>query len=190
TLSLDVSLRDLFESQDLAAFVRSALQEPPATAATPTFALADRSQPLALSYAQQRQWILWQLEPDSAAYNIPAALRLNGSLDSQALRRSFETLIARHETLRTTFREEGEQAVQVIHPATAFALAVERLPDELASEREVAIREYVEAEVGRPFDLVRGPLLRVRLLQLGETEHVLVLTLHHIVADGWSMPIM
>ncbi|MGY2224210.1 amino acid adenylation domain-containing protein [Pseudomonas gingeri] len=190
TLSLDVSLRDLFESQDLAAFVRSALQEPPATAATPTFALADRSQPLALSYAQQRQWILWQLEPDSAAYNIPAALRLNGSLDSQALRRSFETLIARHETLRTTFREEGEQAVQVIHPATAFALVVERLPDELAREREVAIREYVEAEVGRPFDLVRGPLLRVRLLQLGETEHVLVLTLHHIVADGWSMPIM
>ncbi len=138
----------------------------------------------------QRQWFLWQLDPDSAAYNIPAALQLSGTLDVEALRRSFETLIARHETLRSTFREEGEQTVQVIHPLTPFDLPVEHLSDISGPEREAAIREYVEREAGQAFDLVQGPLLRVRLLRVEDTEHVLVLTVHHIVSDGWSTPIM
>ncbi|MFV3291893.1 non-ribosomal peptide synthase/polyketide synthase [Pseudomonas sp. NY11955] len=139
-----------------------------------------------LSYAQQRQWFLWQLEPQSAAYNLPAALKFTGELDIAALQRSFEALIARHETLRTTFRLEGEQAVQVIHPHLPFELAVEPMP----SANAAAVQARLEAEAQRPFDLEHGPLLRATLLQLGGQEQVLALTLHHIVSDGWSMPVM
>ncbi|MDU9390189.1 non-ribosomal peptide synthase/polyketide synthase [Pseudomonas sp. zfem002] len=180
-LDLELSLRALFEAADLAAFAAAAGQG--AAVEAPAIVAVERDRPLALSHAQQRQWILWQLDPQSAAYNIPAALRLSGALDVDALRRSFAALIARHETLRTTFREDGEQAVQIVHPAGDFALPVEAV----AAQQLQAI---VDAEVRRPFDLEHGPLLRVRLLQLGADEHVLVLTQHHIVSDGWSMPIM
>ncbi|TBU87903.1 hypothetical protein DNK44_19445 [Pseudomonas dryadis] len=139
---------------------------------------------LPLSFAQQRQWFLWQLEPSSAAYHIPAALRLKGELDIEALRRSFEYLIERHETLRTCFRQEGEMAIQVIEPNIAFELPCDALED----ERDIQAR--VEAEIQRPFDLEHGPLLRVKLLRLASDDHVLVLTMHHIVSDGWSMPVM
>ena len=181
-LGLELSLRNLFEAADLAAFARAAEQGQ--TGRAPAFARADRAQPLALSYAQQRQWFLWQLEPQSAAYNIPVALRLNGVLDVEALRSAFETLIARHETLRTTFRLDGEQAVQVIHPPAPFTVDVEQL-----AEGE-SLDGFVQHEAQRPFDLEQGPLLRIRLLRLAPDAHVLVLTQHHIVSDGWSMPIM
>ncbi|WP_155490959.1 MULTISPECIES: condensation domain-containing protein, partial [Pseudomonas syringae group genomosp. 2] len=147
-------------------------------------AVRETQAPSALSYAQQRQWIIWQLEPHSAAYNIPLALRLHGVLDVEALRRSVEHLIERHETLRTTFEQPGDEALQVVHPASPFALDV----DQLAAGETV--ERYVDQEVQQPFDLQHGPLLRVRLLKLSEQEHVLVLTQHHIVSDGWSMPIM
>ncbi|WP_147478327.1 condensation domain-containing protein, partial [Pseudomonas viridiflava] len=140
--------------------------------------------PSALSFAQQRQWILWQLEPHSAAYNIPLALRLHGPLNTEALRRSVESLIERHETLRTTFEQQGDESLQVVHPAAAFVLSVERLA------HGQSVQDYVDHEVQQPFDLQHGPLLRVRLLQVADDEHVLVLTQHHIVSDGWSMPIM
>ncbi|MDR0281377.1 MAG: amino acid adenylation domain-containing protein, partial [Paucimonas sp.] len=181
-LDLELSLRDLFESADLAAFAAAAEQGPASKA--PALVRADRDQPLALSYAQQRQWFLWQLEPHSAAYNIPVALRLDGALDIEALESSFSALIARHETLRTTFRQDGEQAVQIVHPATPLVLAVETLP---AGEQ---LEDCIAREVRQPFDLKQGPLLRVKLLHLGADRHVLVLTQHHSVSDGWSMPIM
>ncbi|MGC9741354.1 amino acid adenylation domain-containing protein [Pseudomonas sp. P1B16] len=139
-----------------------------------------------LSFAQQRQWFLWQLEPQSSAYNIPAALKFTGALDIAALQRSFESLIARHETLRTTFRLEGEQTVQVIHPHMPFELVVEAVEATAPS----GVRASLEDEAQQPFDLEHGPLMRARLLQLGAQEHVLTLTLHHIVADGWSLPVM
>nr|WP_232106364.1 non-ribosomal peptide synthetase [Pseudomonas mendocina] len=153
---------------------------------TPVYRRAPDEQPL-LSYAQQRQWFLWQLEPGSAAYHIPAALRLRGELDVVALRRSFDVLIARHETLRTTFRQEAGQAIQVIHPNMVLQLDQEQGPD---AADDSAIESCIEAEIQRPFDLETGPLLRVKLLRLAVDDHVLVLTLHHIVADGWSMPIL
>ncbi len=140
----------------------------------------------ALSYAQQRQWFLWQWEPASATYNIPAALKFKGNLDTTALQLAFAALIERHETLRTTFRRDGEQAVQVIHAQVPFELVIE----EQAHADEAAVRAWVETEAGQPFDLEQGPLLRARLLRLAADQHVLVLTLHHIVADGWSMPVM
>ncbi len=117
-------------------------------------------------------------------------MRLKGSLDTEALRRSFEVLIRRHETLRTTLRQDAGQVLQVIHPADVFSLAPERLAPPVAEDLDEQIRACVEAEVQRPFDLEHGPLLRVRLLQISEDDHVLILTLHHIVCDGWSMPIM
>ena len=138
---------------------------------------------LPLSYAQQRQWFLWQMAPQSAAYHIPAVLRLRGRLDLGALWRSFETLIARHDTLRTRFRQEQDQAVQLVDAELPFELPCETL----AGCSEEALQAHIEAEIQTLFDLQRGPLLRVKLLRLAADEHVLVLTLHHIIADGWSM---
>ncbi|MFP3373162.1 amino acid adenylation domain-containing protein [Pseudomonas sp. SIMBA_068] len=143
-------------------------------------------EPALLSYAQQRLWILSQLGEVSSAYNLSSVLRFKGHLDIQALQRSFETLIERHETLRTTFQLEGDRAVQVIHPRIPFELAIEVV--EQADDNH--LRQRVEAEAHLPFDLQQGPLLRVHLLRLAADEHVLVLTLHHIVSDGWSMPVM
>ncbi|KPY63716.1 Amino acid adenylation, partial [Pseudomonas syringae pv. solidagae] len=181
-LDVELSLRDLFEARDLAAFALAAGAGQGNGA--PRFIKADRTQPLGLSYAQQRQWFLWQLDPENTAYVIPAALRLRGSLDIAALEHSFSALIARHETLRTTFRQQGEHAVQVIHAPRALTLSVESVPSGQTLEA------CVQQEMQRPFDLEQGPLLRVRLLNLNTDEHVLILTQHHIVSDGWSMPIM
>ncbi|RCL20455.1 non-ribosomal peptide synthetase, partial [Pseudomonas sp. AFG_SD02_1510_Pfu_092] len=139
-----------------------------------------------LSYAQQRQWFLWQLEPGSSAYHIPTALRLRGRLDLAALQRSFETLIQRHEALRTTLGEVDGQLVQVIHPRAPLQLARQAL----GAVDEQVVQAQVALEVEQPFDLVQGPLLRAKLLELAQDEQVLVLTLHHIVADGWSMPLL
>ncbi|WP_372241582.1 amino acid adenylation domain-containing protein [Pseudomonas sp. SK] len=139
-----------------------------------------------LSYAQQRQWFLWQLEPAGSAYNIPTALRFRGQLDVAALQRSFETLIQRHEALRTSIGEAQGQLTQVIHPSQPFQLARQAL----GAVAEQVLQAQVAREVQQPFDLVHGPLLRVKLLDLAADEHVLVLTLHHIVADGWSMPLL
>ncbi|WP_437182282.1 amino acid adenylation domain-containing protein [Pseudomonas vanderleydeniana] len=183
-LGIDVELRSLFETRDLAAFAASAGQGDGTFA--PAFVAADRQAPLRLSYAQQRQWFLWQLEPDNSAYHIPAALALNGRLDAPALRRSFEALVARHESLRTTFAQQDGEAVQVVHPVASFELPIELL--EGADSASLAAR--IDHEVLAPFDLQQGPLLRARLFRLGEERHVLVVTLHHIVSDGWSMPIM
>ncbi|MFH7375344.1 amino acid adenylation domain-containing protein, partial [Pseudomonas syringae pv. tagetis] len=181
-LAVELSLRDLFEARDLAAFAHAAGEGQGND--VPRFIKADRTQPLGLSYAQQRQWFLWQLDPESTAYTIPAALRLSGSLDIAALEQSFSALIARHETLRTTFRQDGESAVQIVHPARALTLTVETV------HAGQALEACLQQEMQRPFDLEQGPLLRVRLLNLATDEHVLILTQHHIVSDGWSMPIM
>ncbi|TFF33655.1 non-ribosomal peptide synthetase, partial [Pseudomonas sp. RIT623] len=143
-------------------------------------------EPLLLSYAQERQWFLWQLDPQSSAYNIPMALRLQGELDVEALERSFSALVERHETLRTRFDDSGEQPLQVIEPAWPIQLELEQLSD----GSDQAIRRLVEAEARRLFDLREGPLLRVKLVRLDEHDHVLVLTQHHSVSDGWSLQIL
>nr|WP_283093963.1 non-ribosomal peptide synthetase [Pseudomonas sp. MWU12-2345] len=187
-LGLELSLRSLFETADLGGFAASAETDQARNA--PAFSLVDRDQPLRLSYAQQRQWLLWQLEPDNNAYHIPAALQLDGALDREALRRGFEALIDRHESLRTTFGQLDGQGVQRVQPAGVFALALDEFNPGLGEDPERWIKARVAQEVEAPFDLQHGPLLRARLLSLGQTRHVLVVTLHHIVSDGWSMPIM
>ncbi|HHQ2817287.1 TPA: pyoverdine non-ribosomal peptide synthetase PvdD, partial [Pseudomonas aeruginosa] len=177
---LDASLKALFERPVLEAFAQGLERT---TDAVSTIPLADRQQPLALSFAQERQWFLWQLEPESAAYHIPSALRLRGRLDVDALQRSFDSLVARHETLRTRFRLEGGRSYQQVQPAVSISIEREQFGEEGLIER-------IQAIVVQPFDLERGPLLRVNLLQLAEDDHVLVLVQHHIVSDGWSMQVM
>ncbi|SDQ57639.1 non-ribosomal peptide synthase domain TIGR01720/amino acid adenylation domain-containing protein [Pseudomonas sp. UC 17F4] len=148
-------------------------------------------EPLLLSYAQERQWFLWQMEPDSANYHIPLALRLRGELDLGALQRSVEALHLRHEALRTTFVDDDLQALQVVHPSMTADFTCLDWSNEPASARsEARLKAFVEEQVGQLFDLRQGPLLRVCLLRLDVDDHVLLLIQHHIVSDGWSMEIL
>nr|WP_076955281.1 non-ribosomal peptide synthetase [Pseudomonas azotoformans] len=182
-LGIDAPLKGLFEQPVLGRFVQALSGK---TLDLPPIPRLPRDQPLALSYAQERQWFLWQLEPQSTAYHIPAALRLRGALDLHALQRSFDELLERHETLRTVFAVDGERTVQRVAAATAFLIDSETLH----SDEPGTLKARVEAEIARPFDLCQGPLLRVKLLRLAADDHVLVLVQHHIISDAWSMEVM
>ncbi|KAA6192832.1 condensation domain-containing protein, partial [Pseudomonas lactis] len=149
----------------------------------PIASVREAGQATPLSYAQERQWFLWQLDPESTAYHIPGVLRLSGSLDKQALQRSFDSLLARHESLRTRLNLDGESRSQVVLEHAHIEMAERAV-------NEAQLQANVQAEIMRPFDLRHGPLLRLSLLHLSEREHVLVLVQHHIVSDGWSMGIM
>jgi surfactin family lipopeptide synthetase A len=148
------------------------------------------SGPCALSFAQQRLWFLDQLAPGGSAYNAPIAFRLEGPLDVAALEQSLNEIARRHETLRTTFTLSEEQPVQVIAPETIVALPVADLQNYPESEREARAARLVGEEARRPFDLARGPLLRCLLWRLATEDHILLLTMHHIVSDGWSMGVL
>ncbi|HEX8354760.1 MAG TPA: condensation domain-containing protein, partial [Pyrinomonadaceae bacterium] len=140
-----------------------------------------------LSFAQQRLWFIDRLAHDSHFYNIPEALRLSGSLDVNALERGFNEVVRRHEALRTSFTTDGGRPVQVVNDHAPLRLEVtdlSGLPE--ASREPEAVRLAVE-EARRTFDLARAPLTRARLLRLGEREHILLITTHHIVSDGWSV---
>ncbi len=143
-----------------------------------------------LSFAQQRIWFLEQLEPDQAHYNIPAAVALSGQLDVAALRKSLAEIVRRHEVLRTTFNSVGDEVLQVVSPDTTLDLEIIDLRASTASDREAASRQIMLDDGKEPFDLVNGPLFRARLLCLSEDEYILLLTIHHIVSDGWSMGIL
>ncbi|WP_223465806.1 non-ribosomal peptide synthetase [Pseudomonas sp. GL-RE-26] len=186
-LGLSVSLRSLFEHprlEDFAAQVQ-ALQhscERPALVAD----TSGERQPL--SFAQQRLWFLWNLEPDSSMYNMPGALRLRGELNLDALRLSFETLVQRHAVLRTTFYEEDGQAWQRVHGQLPLSFEASDLRQRPVPDVEA--QQLAREEVARPFDLRHGPLLRVRVLRVADDEHVLLLTVHHIAADDWSFRVL
>ncbi len=143
-----------------------------------------------LSFAQQRLWFLTQLEPTSSAYHMPWAARLTGTLDVEALRLAFNTIVARHEALRTTFVSVDDSPVQVIAPTLALPLTLIDLSALPAAERDATAQRQIREEAHVPFDLTRGPLLRTTLVRLGPMEHLLVLTVHHIVSDGWSMGVL
>jgi aspartate racemase len=140
-----------------------------------------------LSFAQQRLWILDQLQPDSAAYNIPAAVRLRGAFRIELLQQSLDTIVARHAALRTTFVQGPEQPVQVVAPAQSLILPIIGLEQQAPVEREAEALRLALVESQRPFDLTQGPLIRVMILRLAADEHILVVTMHHIICDGWSI---
>jgi amino acid adenylation domain-containing protein len=189
---VELPLRTLFESPtvtDLATSIEQAWRADEQSSVPPMIAVS-REQMLPLSFAQQRLWFINQLEPESSLYNIPAAVRLSGALDVEALERTLSEVVRRHEALRTTFDEFNGEPVQNIHVAEEIKPAQIDLTELDESSRELEVRRLVSKEASRPFNLSVGPLLRVTLLKLDEMEHVVLLTMHHIVSDGWSMSIL
>jgi amino acid adenylation domain-containing protein len=146
--------------------------------------------PCPLSFAQQRLWFIHQVDPASPAYNMPAALRLRGELDVPALERALTELARRHETLRTTFRAQDGEPVQVIAPPGPFPLPLDDLRDLPRDERDAVARRLAGDEATRPFDLSAEPPVRARLARLDAEEWQLSFTLHHIASDGWSMGVL
>ncbi|MBS4095819.1 MAG: amino acid adenylation domain-containing protein [Sulfuricella sp.] len=145
---------------------------------------------LPLSFAQQRLWFMDQLEKDSAAYNMPSALRLTGALDRGALERSLSEIVRRHEVLRTSYTLCDGSPVQHIHAPADLRLSVVDLSHLGAAEQAQTVRRLADAEALRPFSLEAAPLLRGTLLMLAPEEHVLLMTMHHIVSDGWSIGVI
>ncbi|MCP4661132.1 MAG: non-ribosomal peptide synthetase, partial [bacterium] len=135
-------------------------------------------------------WFLDRLEPGSSAYNVPTALRLRGVLRLAALKRALAEIVRRHQSLRTSFGVASEEPVQRIHAFREPALPIIDLRALAEPERERRIRDLATREAQRPFDLERGPLLRLTLLQVNATDHVLLMTMHHVSSDGWSMGIL
>ncbi|MBL1100668.1 non-ribosomal peptide synthase/polyketide synthase [Streptomyces coffeae] len=149
-----------------------------------------RDAELPLSYAQQRLWFLDSFEPDSTEYITPLALRMRGDLDVEALSRALTALVARHESLRTTFDTVDGRGVQIVRPPAEIRLTPTDLSELSAGEREAELAELLGYERARPFDLRRGPLLRTALIRMDARDHVLGLTLHHIITDGWSTGVL
>ena len=143
-----------------------------------------------LTYGQQRLWFLDQLDPGNPVYNVYFAFRLRGSLNVEALEQSFNKILNRHEILRATFTTADDEPVQVISPEIKFSLTRVDLSHFSPVEREAEAEQRIVAETRRPFDLARGPLFRVTLLKLGDDEHVLQVTVHHIISDGWSLEVL
>ncbi|HEV7509092.1 MAG TPA: non-ribosomal peptide synthase/polyketide synthase [Thermoanaerobaculia bacterium] len=184
---VEVPVAALFQAPTVAGLAEWLAGVRPATAlsAPSPIPSAPAAGPYPLSMAQQRLWLLDRLEPGSAAYNVGLALRLTGSLDEDRLAASLGEVIRRHEPLRTVYAEEDGEPFQIVQPSPGPVPLPRLDPDPLPE-----ISEIIRAEVARPFDLQRGPVARFLLLRLGAAEHVLVITVHHIAADGWSLQIL
>jgi amino acid adenylation domain-containing protein len=190
-MHVEVSFRSFFETPTVAGMassIETASQTTPGLQGPPLQA-APREGPLPLSYAQQRLWFLEQLEPNGAVYNLPLAWRFTGDLNVLALEQSLGEMVRRHEILRTTFASVDGQPVQVIASDLTLPLPVVDLQALPASEREAAVQRLAIEEAQQPFDLAIGPLVRAILLRMSDEDHVLLVTLHHIIFDGWSVEV-
>jgi amino acid adenylation domain-containing protein/non-ribosomal peptide synthase protein (TIGR01720 family) len=186
TFGVELSIRALLEAPTLASMAAALVAARwEGAAALPPIVPAHRAAAPPLSFAQLRLWFFQQVEPELFAYHLPAAVRLRGPLDAGALARSLGEIRRRHEVLRTCFPRRDGEPRQVISPPAPFDLPVVELAGE-GPERAGELRRWTLAEARRPFDLERGPVLRTVLFRLGSDEHVLLLVLHHIAADGWS----
>lgn len=187
--NVELPLRALFETPTIASLaqqIETAMKTKQQLAILPLQPV-DRNQPLPLSFAQQRLWFLSQLAPDSGLYNLSVHVKLTGAFNLSALEQSVNEVVRRHEALRTSFVAVEGQPVQVINPALTLTVPVVDLRSLSPAEQDVAIRQLVSEEDQKPFDLTCCPLLRVTVLRLNATEHILLLTMHHIISDGWSM---
>ncbi|SIO25216.1 amino acid adenylation domain-containing protein [Singulisphaera sp. GP187] len=188
TFKTDIPLRTLFEATTVASLAErldSLRQATPKTIAPPIVA-GPRGGSAPASLAQQSLWFLDRLAPGQPTFNINGAARLKGPFDIKALEHAFNEIVRRHDALRTTFAMSDGSPIQVIAPARELFLAVEDLRHWPEPRREAEAERLAHEEARRPFDLARGPLVRAALLRLGEFDHVLLLTMHHIVTDGWS----
>ncbi len=192
TFKAEVPLLTLFEAprlSEFAAVVEAALREEQGLSAPPITPVT-RDVPPPVSFAQQRLWIADQLVKGAAVYHLPVAVRLNGDLNVNALERSLNEVVRRHEALRTSFALVEGKTVQVIAPSLELSLAVHDLSERAEADREVEARRIANEYMQAPFDLSTGPLLRARLLRLAVDEHVALFVMHHIISDGWSMGVL
>ncbi|GER91685.1 hypothetical protein KDW_58470 [Dictyobacter vulcani] len=209
---IEIPLKSLFEAPTVAAMAAqiAQLQRENQHVATPPLVPMSRESAIPLSFAQQRLWFIDQMEPANAAYNIPLALRLSGDLNAEALVRSLQEIVNRHEILRTSFVVQDEQPVQIIHSADTFQVRQLNISELVASARDTLIKQLALEDAQRPFDLTEAPLMRATLVRCSdprlqstasessgsealdeqESEFVLLLTMHHIVSDGWSMGVL
>ncbi|WP_369929417.1 amino acid adenylation domain-containing protein [Xanthomonas sp. NCPPB 2632] len=188
TLGRTLSVRDLFEHPTVRSMATCA--DGASGEADLSISHADRGAPLPLSLAQQRLWFMNRMDGAGEAYHISSAVRLHGVLDAEAMVMALDALVERHEILRTRFPYAGNAAVQSISAPSAFALTRLDLADLPARQREEEVERQVAMEARSAFSLETGPLIRGRLLKLATNEHLLLLTMHHIVSDGWSMGIL
>ncbi|WP_323147480.1 non-ribosomal peptide synthetase [Pseudomonas marginalis] len=188
---VELPLRTLFEASELGAFAEQVglIQASGQRNQQTAIATVDRSLPVPLSYSQQRMWFLWQMEPDSPAYNVGGMARLRGVLDVGRFEAALQALIMRHETLRTTFPSVDGVAYQKVSAQTGLRMDWQDMSALNEGEREQRLQQLADHEAHTPFNLETGPLLRACLVKAGEREHYLVLTLHHIVTEGWAMDI-
>jgi amino acid adenylation domain-containing protein len=186
---VDLPIRRLFEYPTVAELSQAieAAQQVGLGLLTDAIAPLPRNQDLPLSFAQARLWFLNQLEGDSATYNIAESLCLTGHLNLAALNMALQKIVKRHEALRTNFKIVNGSPVQVIAHDTPISISVIDLQHLPQQECMTHVRQWATQEAQRPFDLSNEPLLRVHLLQLGQQEHVLLVVMHHIISDGWSM---
>jgi amino acid adenylation domain-containing protein len=187
-LELKAGLAELFERPVLAEFARGL--EAAERGKLPPIEPVGRDRPLPLSFAQQRLWFLEQLGGTGSAYRIRRRLRIRGDLDRGALLRALDRVVARHEALRTTFVVVQGEPTQRVHPPeeSRFCLAEHDVSE--SADPRAELRRLMEEEDGARFDLERGPLIRGRLVRLASDDHVLLLAMHHIVSDGWSMSVL
>ncbi len=188
---VELPLRALFEASELEAFCEQvrAAQAAGRTDSHGAIRRIDREQPVPLSYSQQRMWFLWQLEPDSPAYNVGGLARLSGPLDVARFEAALQALVQRHETLRTTFPSVDGVPVQRVHGDGGLHMDWQDFSALDRDSRQQHLQTLADSEAHRPFDLESGPLLRVCMVKMAEREHYLVVTLHHIVTEGWAMDI-
>ncbi|HEY0602196.1 MAG TPA: amino acid adenylation domain-containing protein, partial [Herpetosiphonaceae bacterium] len=192
SLQIELPLRALFEAPTIsgqAALIEARRQTSQVAEVTP-IAPVSRDQPLDLSFAQERLWVLDQLMPGNLFYNMPTAVLLTGPLDHDLLQLSLDEVVRRHESIRTTIRTVAGRPLQIIAPTLDVPIRLVDLRALPEPEREAELRRLAVEDVRQPFDLQTGPLLRVTLFRIAEQRHVLFLAMHHIISDGWSLGVL
>lgn len=191
-LQVEVPLREMFQTPTIAALAErlTEIRSRGAASCNEPIPVAPRDQPLPASFAQEALWVLDRLDPGSAVYNVPLAVRVTGPLDTDALTRTLHEVVARHESLRTKMAVQDGRLIQVIGAVRSQPLTIVDLQDLTPAQREAQVAIRAAAEARGPFDLEQGPLFRASLLRLSPTEHVLVLAMHHIISDDWSMGVL
>jgi amino acid adenylation domain-containing protein/non-ribosomal peptide synthase protein (TIGR01720 family) len=192
TFKLEIPLRSMFENATVAGLADriKLVKQKSGQTGLPPIERISRDDNLELSFAQRRLWFIDQITPGNPAYNIPAAVRLEGRLDRDALKRTLDELIKRHEVLRTTFPSPDGRPIQAIAPEKLLTLPIVDLSDLPETQREDEALKLAVKEARRPFDLAGGPLLRAGLLRLSDSNHVLLVTMHHIISDAWSIGVL
>ena len=190
TLGVELPLKALFECTTVVELVTAIAAAD--RSERPSIQPVDRASlgRLPLSYSQERVWFFEQLEPGSARYNAPIAVTIGTELDVDQLDRAFNLIIARHENLRTMFPSQNGQARQAILDRLDFKLERIDLSQHRKEERDRKAKEICQTDVTMPFDLARGPLIRGKVIKLAENEHILMLNMHHIITDGWSLGVL